>query len=1416
MRRSSKKNHKNPYIIEGIKINTNLLKKYLNKEGEKKLKVINDLAQLTTKTDNELLKVLEQMMKSKNYFKYCSSLLININPGPNFIYNYLNLKKWINYAPNLNSGISEKKPHLYSFMQYVYETMIKENKDQVVNLLGPIGSGKTFNLVHIIEYFTTMYGPKSHQQEIFEMFHKSIQLIHIFGSIYRENNIESTCCGLLIKIGFNQNNVISSFGVHSQILDFTLPFSENGRSFSIFHAFIKGANDELKHSCNLPKSDEYLSFFSKFLTNFSEKVRERLTFNDLEIWNRFHSLSKFFTFTTDEIIDIMQCLALILNLNELTISKVQVKKKKKNRNKVEGEEEDKKDQKEIREFFEIQKGKTFKKICKNLNIELDQFLNCLYKFKSLHEAKTFIISFMKQTYYIIFDFILIKIRDHVNLYFSHLNKKIGTNNFKKTNFIYFIDFPGDIEDKTLGGFTTNISNECLNMYAAKGFYEIAEKLIRENIILKKYFPLKSYFAVSTCMDKGGLLDHLSKPLNKENFNSLINNCSSKHNFMKCIKFKEKQSFEENDFNFTYIFSHKKMEYNYEILFSETKSLLKNEAITKIFSLTQNYVIRSTYENILVNKSKDFYSFFTGGLCKIFEPIKDIKPFIVFCFHSNNSFKIFFKDRDKDEKEILQKKNEIKQSINNLNKNKAKTSVINLNKSLEEIPKNLTLDMIKNSFIFPVLFWNWYGFKEWIHIDELIREYSVDFEKVKNRIIKINNLDPERKKFEPNIILNFNELPKEEIAKCTLCVLSKEGDFIIGKEYILMKQGTLQRMRLYLNSMIDTAENMSIHLNEKINAFKNEKYLEKNNDKKRRNTIFMPGSMGEKMKLKLGEIKNDKKRKLSKINIKFNYDINLDYDEAPLPKKKIFRSLEEDTSRRYLLKQQCLLNIISNGRIINNEKKQKIMKGKSFNLYYLISHRSKVLSGLEEDFKDDLNLEELHIDSYDANENELNVNDVSLIKDKLSFDKSKNRKMNEYSKNVNSIIKIQSHVRRMFCKNKYIILKYIYSEIILIQKFIRGYITRVKFRKFLNCIEKIRKIQRLYHKRHIIKVRAATRIQEFWLRKLKIKKIKEQIIARKRAQAKGEYYNFEIDSFSNFTQNNYKLENHLRKFELQNDKTKLTKKLIKETDPKKIIQILLYCGEGKQKLTRAQKYGSDLKIEDKLLMQGEIMKNRKKELINENYKKYIKNNNKFIPRIPKNVDEILGNKYPGEFLKRLEFYKLFKEKNLDELKQERLIPKKMEFEDTDNDSDKIKKNKYDFFVKNAFDRLHNEQLQIEKEKRRRSQYEINTKSYLGNDSFKVENLNNNINIDKNENKKGNKRNKHRMTLTDLLLSEQVKKIYRNSISGIPNNNNNEIWPKEMKNNDLSQFKENNEINKKNKMSESDSDSSIEEENNIFSN
>ena len=263
MKNKLHKTKRNPYIIEGIQINEKLLKKYLHKEVQKKLTMINDLSQISIKTHNELIKVLEEMIKSKNYFKYCSSILISINPGPNNIYDYLNLKKWISSLSSKNINIEDKKPHLYTFMQYVYEAMIKENKNQVVNFLGPVGSGKTFNLIHTIEFFTTMYGPKNYKTELFELIHNSIQLLHIFGSIYRENNIESTSCGILLKLEFNQNNIISNFDIQSKILDLSLPFSETGRSFNILHAFIKGANDDIRRKLKLSDDDKYLSFFSK-------------------------------------------------------------------------------------------------------------------------------------------------------------------------------------------------------------------------------------------------------------------------------------------------------------------------------------------------------------------------------------------------------------------------------------------------------------------------------------------------------------------------------------------------------------------------------------------------------------------------------------------------------------------------------------------------------------------------------------------------------------------------------------------------------------------------------------------------------------------------------------------------------------------------------------------------------------------------------------------------------------------------------------------------------------------------------------------------------------------------------------------------------------------------------------------------
>ena len=142
---------------------------------------------------------------------FCGPILININPGPNDRENYLNLQNWL--KENEHKKLEEKKPHLYTYIETVFEALVNERKDQVVNLLGQIGSGKTFNLVHILEYLCFFHAPDKKQIEFFDTIHKSIQLVHIMGSIFRNNNIESSSCGMQIRLGFDQNHKIYLFNL---------------------------------------------------------------------------------------------------------------------------------------------------------------------------------------------------------------------------------------------------------------------------------------------------------------------------------------------------------------------------------------------------------------------------------------------------------------------------------------------------------------------------------------------------------------------------------------------------------------------------------------------------------------------------------------------------------------------------------------------------------------------------------------------------------------------------------------------------------------------------------------------------------------------------------------------------------------------------------------------------------------------------------------------------------------------------------------------------------------------------------------------------------------------------------------------------------------------------------------------------
>ena len=1242
---------KQPYKLEGITINKNLMEKFLTKEKTKKINNIDDLSELNSKSQSELFDIISQMMKNKTFFKYCYSILININPGPEYVYDYLNLKEWLSEQNNPHQETNgnnktikeEKKPHLYSFMKYVYDSMIAENKNQVVSILGPLGSGKTFNLIHIMEYFTTLYSPENYTLDNFDLIHKSIQFIHLLSSTFREYNLESSSCGLLLSLGFNEKNFICNFDIDAQILDFTLPFNENGRTFSILYALIRGANDNLKRKCKIPVIDANLFNLKTRKKNFfvNDKKKEKLELNDLEIFNRFYSLLKYFKFTQGEIIDIINCLAFILNLNDLMIVTTKGGKLKNI------------------DIYEIQIGITTKKLAKNLgifdpkNIEIFEKKISENKFKSMDDMDIFIQGLIKQTYYMVFEYILEKVKSYISDYFININNQNNTisksNSQRKTKepkYIYFIDFPGEVEERTLGGFTINIAHECLNMYSASGYYEIVEKILLENILLKRFKPLKSYTLLSNCFNKGGILDNFSNKLNLENFEQMKENIMMNQNIYQCYKFPDIKKPNETDYTYYCSFSNKTVRYNYDFLYKETKGLLYNPKVYEIFEFASNIIISQMYKQsqAKLQKLKTFYDYYSYYLQKFFSPIKDYKPFVVYCLHSNDSHKYFFCNRDDNTK------------VSNINENNS----------------DMYIRIVKQSLIPVILNWNWYGYKEWIKIDDFIKEYAISFESVKNRIMYINSLNNSTKS-EDNPV-DFKKLEKKDKVKCILEVLARENDYVIGEEYILMKPGTLKRISIFLNSMIDTAEELSKNLSNRLNSSNNNSRFV--NTKKNTTTDH-------------SEKRKSKSREDMNINATTNSNISKkkpsNLEKQPLPKKKNIKVLEKNIypekqeKRRNLLKEQCSLNIIylnkDTLKLMEPEQKNKIMESKYLNINHILNkNKEEKIKTEDAKLEELINYQDEKIKKNIPTKNNTIVSDpVFFNRVKVLFDtsKSKNVKLFDYSENVDLIIRIQTLFRSLQAEKKFKILKYATHKIIQIQKMVRGLVTRKKFDFFIKCSRSVLFIQCLYKLRFKRMNERAKKIQQYYKKKLEDRKERDKIILKKKLEIQKEKYAYlNVDKIMNKMLTSKKEKDlHQMIVNLGTEKEEMaqirkrkivqkdvTKDLMRETNPAAIVNLLLHSRLPEDTIStrkNLKRSKSDFfKIEDKLIYEGKLQKQKIEKL----GKMKEKENNKiqeYIPKFSKKNEKIM-KKYPDTFLKRVEYFQLFKKRNLENLRNKNYI------------------------------------------------------------------------------------------------------------------------------------------------------------------
>ena len=111
---------------------------------------------------------------------------------------------------------------------------------------------------------------------------------------------------------------------------------------------------------------------------------------------------------------------------------------------------------------------------------------------------------------------------------------------------------------------------------------------------------------------------------------------------------------------------------------------------------------------------------------------------------------------------------------------------------------------------------------------------------------------------------------------------------------------------------------------------------------------------------------------------------------------------------------------------------------------------------------------------------------------------------------------------------------------------------------------------------------------------------------------------------------------------------VTKDLMRETNPDTIADLLIYSRlpeDSKDNRRQIKRSKSDFyKIEDKLIHEGILQKQRREKLgkIKEMEDSKM---TEYMPKLSKK-NEMITKKYPDDFLKRVEYFNLFKKRNLE--------------------------------------------------------------------------------------------------------------------------------------------------------------------------
>ena len=729
------------YFMEQIpsKINKEKYENFIKKIKLEQYEKVSNLLDICGKSKSALIDyLLFLIQKKKEYYINSGRILIYIKPN-NYeeIKEYFSLQDWC--QKTYIKSMQDWPSHIYSFTHNVFSKMNDENKDQCISIIGKKNSGKSFNVNKIIQYLFFLTTKDESNKESYNIVSNSIKIMELIGRIFKDDNIKCNVSGFTYHIGFKSNEIVK-FDIDSEILDLTLPFSEDGRTFMLLHGFI------LTHQEKLDLENVRLNFFKKYYKNYYDnKDNEDLLLyyneNDIQQFNEFIELC-FKIMNENELISVLNILYIIILLNEVTILK--------SKGKVHYESVD--------EYY-INDDIIITKICTLMGIDKNKFLDIFVsknknRTLSLHQHKCILISLMKYSYYCLHDFILKKVKIYIKNYFNNIQqKKIeDQDEDEKQNeirYIHIIDFPGEIKDQSLGGLSINYSNECLNLFSMSNYTSMISCLEKNNIRLKKFQSPLPYELMKSLIDDNGLLTFIQSYNiydNIEKVNKLIKLNDNMPNLIEFLNNKRVVRV-----NYSYLTSF----YSYYDLQMESSTLNIDEKVLKKLKKCKNKV----FSIIKIEKTKKQFSLsdiINHKLKYLFFGLEKLEPFILYCINSED---------------IYLNQNDYTQIFGN--------------------QKNIIINTIN---------WELYGYEEWINYNDFVGNIGKDYEKI-IRFYSGNTL--EQNGLKNNYEISLNLIQTFSLENVSLLgksfMIMKKGTYQLIKDILHKLKESLEDTKLEIRS-----------------------------------------------------------------------------------------------------------------------------------------------------------------------------------------------------------------------------------------------------------------------------------------------------------------------------------------------------------------------------------------------------------------------------------------------------------------------------------------------------------------------------------------------------------------------------------------------------------------------------------------